>query len=154
MSTEYGLVTRDMAEKEILKVLNDKLKYFFTEAANKNYDIYTSYTLSKMKNHHGISFNPKQIPWDYEYSYQFLHKTYGVFMELYPNTNENGEQKFNNNGVMWNLYINEGQKDETNTAKILSESNSDTNHFTEHFLKALPFEVVMLYEYEDGEERI
>jgi len=47
MSTEYGLVTRDMAEKEIL---NDKLKYFFTEAANKNYDIYTSYTLSKMKN--------------------------------------------------------------------------------------------------------
>ena len=28
MSTEYGLVTRDMAEKEILKVLNDKLKYF------------------------------------------------------------------------------------------------------------------------------
>ena len=50
MSTEYGLVTRDMAEKEILKVLNDKLKYFFTEAANKNYDIYTSYTLSKMKN--------------------------------------------------------------------------------------------------------
>lgn len=47
MSTEYGLVTRDMAEKEILKVLNDKLKYFFTEAANKNYDIYTSYTLSK-----------------------------------------------------------------------------------------------------------
>ena len=50
MSTEYGLVTRDMAEKEILKVLNDKLKYFFTEAANKNYDIYTSYTLSKIKN--------------------------------------------------------------------------------------------------------
>lgn len=47
MSTEYGLLTRDMAEKEILKVLNDKLKYFFTEAANKNYDIYTSYTLSK-----------------------------------------------------------------------------------------------------------
>ena len=39
MSTEYGLVTRDMAEKEILKVLNDKLKYFFTEAANKNYYI-------------------------------------------------------------------------------------------------------------------
>ena len=40
MDTEYGLITGDMAEKKVVKVLNDKLKYFFTEVADKKYDIF------------------------------------------------------------------------------------------------------------------
>ena len=153
MDTEYGLITGDMAEKKVVKVLNDKLKYFFTEVADKKYDIFKGY-LSKMKNHHGISFNPKQIPWDYDYSYHFLHNTYGISMELYPNTNENDEQKFKTPGVVWNLYIDEGHYYVKNTAKIVNKSNPDIKRFKEYFLKDLPFEVVVLYEYENGEERI
>ena len=35
MSIEYGLITADMAEKLVLKTLNDKLKYFFAEIIDK-----------------------------------------------------------------------------------------------------------------------
>ena len=154
MSTEYGLITGDMTEKQVLKTLNDKLKYFFTEMVDKRYDVYKNYKFSKMKNHHGISYNPKQIPWDYEYSYLFLHKTYGISMELYPNTNENGEQKFKNPGVIWNLYVYESDYYVKNIAKIVNKSNPDIKRFLEYFLKELPFEMVVLYEYEEGEERI
>ena len=154
MNTEYGLITEDMVEKKILKTLNDKLKIFFTEMVDKEFDIYASYKFSKMKNHHGISFNPKQIPWDYEYSYYFMHKHYGISMELYPNTNDNGEQKFKNPRVMWNLYVNEGTYYVRNTAQIVNKSNPDIKRFMEYFLRELPFEVVVLYEYEEGEERI
>lgn len=121
---------------------------------DKEFDIYSSYKFSKMKNHHGISFNPKQIPWDYEYCYYFMHKYYGISMELYPNTNVNGEQKFKNLGVTWNLYVNEGTYYVRNTAKIVNKSNPDIKRFMEYFLRELPFEVVVIYEYEEGEERI
>ncbi len=154
MNTEYGLITADMVEKKILKTLNDKLKTFFTEMVDKEYDIYASYKFSKMKNHNGISLNPKQIPWDYEYSYYFMHKQYGISMELYPNTNDKGEQKFKNPGVTWNLYVNEWTHYVSNTTNIVNKSNPDIKRFMEYFLRELPFEVVVIYEYEEEEERI
>lgn len=75
-------------------------------------------------------------------------------MELYPNTNENGEQKFKNPGVIWNLYVHESDYYVKNIAKIVNKSNPDIKRFLEYFLKELPFEMVVLYEYEEGEERI
>lgn len=43
MNIEYGFITSDLTEKEILKHLNAKLKTFFTEIADAEYAIYRSY---------------------------------------------------------------------------------------------------------------
>ena len=88
MAIEYGLLTKNMTEKEILQVLNAKLKTFFLEMVDKEYDMYKSYSLKKMKNPGGVSYNPQKIPWDYEYLYHFFHKYYGLTVQMYPNTND------------------------------------------------------------------
>ncbi len=54
MDIEYGLSTKNMTEKEILQIFNAKLKTFFLEMVDKEYDMYKSYSLTKMKNHGGI----------------------------------------------------------------------------------------------------
>lgn len=45
MNTEYGLITENLSQKKILKILNDKLNHFFTEMVPKEYDIYKNYYL-------------------------------------------------------------------------------------------------------------
>ena len=106
-----------------------------------------------MKKNNGISHNPKQIPWDYEYFYDFGHKTYGLTLQMYPNTNDNGEQKFKNPGVMWNLFVREcGMYRKKN--KVFWKNNPDIKRFRQFLLQDLPFEVVVVYQYEEGEERI
>ena len=49
MSVEYGLLTGDLEEKKILKVLNDKLQRFFVEMTSELYNLCKSYKFSKMK---------------------------------------------------------------------------------------------------------
>lgn len=153
MSIEYGLITKELSEKEIVSIFNSKLHHFFTGMVDKEYDRYKNYNLTKQRNLGGISLNPKYIPWDYEYSYFLGHKYYGLSMEIYPNTNERGECKFKELGVKWNLWINEigwYMKD----GDVIKENNPDIERFTQFLMEDLPFEVVVLYEYEDGEERI
>ena len=82
MSVEYGLLTGDLEEKKILKVLNDKLQRFFVEMTSEQYNLYKSYKFSKMKKRNGKSYNPKRISWDYEYDYVFFHKQYGVYIRV------------------------------------------------------------------------
>lgn len=154
MSVEYGLLTGDLEEKKILKVLNDKLQRFFVEMTSEQYNLYKSYKFSKMKKRNGKSYNPKRIPWDYEYDYVFFHKQYGVYLELYPNINGTGEQKFKNQGVIWDLYINESSFYINDWGIKIKNSNPDIGRFIDFFLKDLPFDVVVLYEYEKGEDRI
>ncbi|MDO4422816.1 MAG: hypothetical protein Q4C15_12345 [Eubacteriales bacterium] len=154
MSVEYGLLTGDLEEKKILKVLNDKLQRFFVEMTSEQYNLYKSYKFSKMKKRNGKSYNPKRIPWDYEYDYVFFHKQYGVYLELYPNINETGEQKFKKQDVKWVLYLNECGFYLNNWGIKINNNNPDIRRFIDFFLKDLPFDVVLLYEYEKGEDRI
>lgn len=154
MSVEYGLLTGDLEEKKILKVLNDKLQRFFVEMTSEQYNLYKSYKFSKMKKRNGKSYNPKRISWDYEYDYVFFHKQYGVYLELYPNINETGEQKFKKQDVKWVLYLNESGFYLNNLGIKINNNNPDIRRFIDFFLKDLPFDVVVLYEYEKGEDRI
>ena len=154
MSIEYGLITKDIEEKKIVAALNKKLQCYFEEMAAERYNLYKSYKFSKMKKLNGKSYNPKHIPWDYEYDYMFSHKQYGIYVELYPNTNGIGEQKFKSPGVTWNLYINETGYYVNNAGVVLHANNPDIRRFIEFFFKDLPFDVVLLYEYSKGEDRL
>ncbi|SMC72692.1 hypothetical protein SAMN06296952_2466 [Oscillospiraceae bacterium] len=153
MLADYGLLTTDMSEKNVVKVLDQKLDTYFRKVADKNYDIYKTYSLKKSKNLGGISNNPKQIPWDYEYMYFFHHKKYGMNITLYPNINEAGEQKFKTTGVVWNLLVNDVPM-YFNGITFLKRTNPDLPRFVEYLLKDLPFEVVVNYRYAKGEERV
>lgn len=154
MSIEYGLITKDIEEKKIVATLNKKLQYYFEEMAAERYNLYKSYKFSKMKKRNGISYNPKRIPWDYEYDYMFQHKQFGVYLELYPNINETGEQKFKKQDVKWVLYLNESGFYLNNLGIKINNNNPDIRRFIEFFLKDLPFDVVLLYEYRKGEDRL
>lgn len=136
------------------QVLNAKLKTFFLEMVDEEYNMYKSYSLTKMKNHGGVSYNPKQIPWDYEYLYHFFHKYFGLTVQMYPNTNDKGEQKFKNPDVIWNLYVRECGFYIKKKTKMINKNNPDIKRFKQFLLQDLPFEVVVVYQYEEGEERI
>lgn len=147
MSLEYGIMTENISEKDLVKVIDKRLSDFFTGKAE--YDIYKKHCLNKHKNSGGISFREDAVAWDYEYQYDYSNKPFGVFVELYPNTNDSGDQKFKIEGVTWNLFIN--QMLHYNNCK--DKTPIEIIEFAEFILSEIPCKTVLIAEYGKGEER-
>ncbi len=150
MSLEYGIITNGMTEKELVKAINCRLTEFF--AGNQKYDIYKNHKLGKDKTghaSHGKSYREDAIEWDYPFDYGYFNKPFGVYVQLYPNTNEQGAQKFKMEGVTWNLFINAVLHYDDCTEKTPSEIVD----FANFILNGIPCETVLIYEYAKLEER-
>lgn len=84
---------------------------------------------------------------------RYIEATYGVYLELYPNTNSEGIQKFKVDGVTWNLLILEtGNYVKHNT--VIHNNNPDIDRLRNFMLEGLPFEAVVVYEYKENEDRV
>lgn len=147
MSLEYGIVTENDTEKELVKAIDKCIDEFF--AARPGYEHYKSHRLRKSKNDGGVSYRADAIPWDYEYQYEYFNKPFGVFVELYPNTNNEGGQKFKIDGVKWNLFINavwypENCKDKTPPEIV---------ELADFILNGISYKTVLIAEYAEGEVR-
>lgn len=151
MSAEYGLITGDMKEKDVMAAISRLLEEFFrAKKENVSYDVYKNHKLMKHKNRGGISYNPDRIEWDYEYCYDYFNKPCGVLIEIYPNTNAEGGCKFRNDGVVWNMYFN-------GAAFGVRPDNSKSSTamtFLNFLLENMPFETVLIKQYEQGEDRL
>jgi len=148
---EYGLKTGNLKEKEVVKIISQLLEDYFKK--NSEYDTFSNYNLSKKKNLGGVSGNPERIEYDYEYQYEIFHKAFGLYVELYPNVNKNGDIKYKENGVMWNLLFNETGF-YRKKLQIINENNPDIINLISHLLDGFPFETVLIKEYKQGEERL
>ncbi|MBQ4166555.1 MAG: hypothetical protein IJD85_09550 [Oscillospiraceae bacterium] len=151
MSVEYGLITGEMKEKDIMAAISKLLEeYFRGRKENVQYDVYKNHKLMKHKNRGGISFNLDKIEWDYEYSYDYYNNPLGVLIEIYPNTNDEGARKFKIDGVMWNMYFN-GAAFGTKAKNSTSKPVVDFLHF---LLENMSCETVLIKEYAQGEDRL
>ncbi len=156
MAVEYGIITKDMKEKDLVKAISKQLELFFT--GKSKYDIYKNHNLTKRRNSGGISFDSKKIKWDYEYSYDYFNKPFGVFIELYPNTNSKGESKFQVEGVTWNLFVNDIVWS-VNSGTFLwdgmpCEKHPAISRLVPFILEGISCESVLIKEYEQNEERL
>ncbi len=156
MAVEYGIITKDRKEKELVNALNKCLTTFFH--GRQNYDIYKNHKLAKHKNRGGVSFDEDKIEWDYEYQYDYFNKPFGVYVELYPNTNEEGACKFSAEGVTWNLYIEEISFEQEPEMFMWEgkpcKKHPALAHLVPFLLQGIPFESVLIKEYGEGEERL
>ena len=151
MSVEYGLITGEMKEKDIMAAISKLLEeYFRGRKENAQYDVYKNHKLSKHKNMGGISYNPERIEWDYEYSYDYFNKPCGILIEIYPNTNDKGERKFKLDGVVWNMYFNGAAFG----ARVENSNSKPVVDFLRFLLEKLPCETVLIKEYAQGEDRL
>lgn len=148
---EYGLKSGNLKEKEVVKIISQLLRDYFK--LNSEYDTFSNYNLSKKKNLGGVSENSEKIDYDYEYQYEMFHKAFGLYVELYPNVNKNGDIKYKEDDVMWNLFFNETGFYRKNL-QIINENNPDITKLILHVLEGFPFETVLIKEYKQGEERL
>lgn len=148
MALEYGIIMENGTEKELVKAINKCLDEFF--AAKPGYEHYKNHRLSKKKkNSGGVSAREDAIAWDYEYQYEYFNKPFGVYVELYPNTGDSGNQKFKIDGVAWNLFINAVLHYENCKEKTPIE----IAEFAKFLLNGIPYGSVLIAEYDKGEER-
>ena len=141
MSFEYGIITENATEKDLVKAIDKCLDEFFS--GKPGYEHYKKHQLRKHKNSGGVSYREDAIPWDYEYQYDYFNKPFGVFVELYPNTNDSGGKKFKVDGVTWNLFIN----------AVLNYDPSEIAELANFILNGIPYKTVLIAEYAEGEER-
>ncbi len=148
---EYGLKTGNLKEKEVVKIVSQLLGDYFK--INSEYDTFSNYNLSKKKNLGGVSDNTEKIEYEYEYQYEIFHKSFGLYVELYPNVNKNGDIKYKEDGVMWNILFNETGF-YRKKLQIINEINPDITNLISHLLEGFPFKTVLIKEYKQGEERL
>lgn len=156
MAKEYGVITNEMTEKQLVTIISKRIEDFFRENATKSpedeeaYTRYANHKLRKHKNPGGESYNPEAIEWDYEYQYDYFNKAYGAYLELYPNTNKNGDCKYKIDGVEWNLYVN-GIFWETWKEGMVHPTITKLLPFV---LEGIPCEKVLIREYAHLEDRL
>ncbi|MCM1506870.1 MAG: hypothetical protein NC177_07000 [Ruminococcus flavefaciens] len=150
MPYEYGLMTGDLKEKEIVNILSARLESFFRK--NPDYNVYRKYHLLKHKHTAGKPASPNAIRWDYSYEYNMFHKYFGVYITMYPNTSPDGRMKFNIPEVKWNLSIND--LDFHIKTEVINEKNPEIPDMIDFLLDNLPFETILIQKYENFMERL
>jgi hypothetical protein len=129
---EYGIRCKKEDEKQIVRNINNFLL--------KEYGYRKMY---KWK-HNAIS------TFKYEYHYaQFIKQQPRWFFDIFPNEDMNKKWKFENRETQWILCTIK------NDIELYSkEQNEEVNLFFSKLIKAIGFEVIILHEYKEDEERI
>lgn len=140
---DYGIICEIGDEEKIVKNINTFLEKI--------------YHYRKMTKRNKESDLESRLPFIYKHFYcQFLLKIpYGEeigrwYFDLIPNSDLNGKMKFpNRKDVGWILWI--SKKD---VPKNTQAQNEYLNKFFSELLDAVGYDVVLIHEYEDGEDRL
>lgn len=141
---EYGIFFSDKKEKVFIDSINQVLLDIFSSRAGR-------YKLSKNKNSSILKY---RLPFEYNYLYNTLMKPEGLFIEIYPNYDINGKRKFNIDGISWNIFINSLGFYINESLQVVNNDNPKMDTIIESLLKTIPYNIVLLHEYRDGEERL
>lgn len=81
----------------------------------------------------------------YDTHYIFHNRYIYIFVELYPNINNEQEIKFNVEGAKWNLYLDDYRS---------TDADEDREPLIEELLKDIPVKYTLIKEYIGNENRI
>ena len=151
---DYGLKLNGLKEKALVKHLDGILEQVIT---NGEHNMYKTNTLRKQKPIPSVSFDKSKKKYTYAYTYFYANKYWGFSCELYPNTDKNGEIKYDVDGVEWILWINywpgHVEWDENGISHPVDTTNPAAISLKDTIISSLPCESILLKEYADGEER-
>lgn len=153
---EYGLKTGDLTEKEIIRIFEKALNKCSGESDNPC----ISKGRKKMKKgtNDGVCDPDATVCPEYDYIYRFNDRYCRLFLELYPNTDKNGMVKFPQDGIVWNLYINDFN-DNSITAELLENLDIDAPEgfgidALREIFRTLECEKIFIKEYTGNENRL
>lgn len=155
-AVEYGLIIKNNEEKEIINKINEILEKHITNGKNNMYK-YNRLTKRKPPANGVKSLNPNVKQYVYEYVYQYANKYWGFSLELYPNTDKNGDIKFAKEGVTWNLWLNTWNrhiKFKGRKMKICNSHNPDCRALVQDILDSISCDKILIKKYTDNEERL
>lgn len=132
-SIEYGLVSTAADEK----ILSANMKSFF-EPLNR--------VMVKTKSKGLLE---ARLPYVYKHFYWNLNKEIQVYVELYPNVDEEGKRKFDHPEIGWVMFVN--MKDVHPPYHVPVE---EQRQYVQELLEACGFSCIILHEYADDEERL
>ncbi|OWR29860.1 hypothetical protein CDO73_12295 [Saccharibacillus sp. O23] len=130
---EYGIVSAPSEEKPLAA----NLKAFFAPLNR---------VMVKTKSKGLLN---ARLPYVYSHYYWNLNKEMQVYVELYPNTDNEGKRKFANPDVGWILFANMREVPPPHGVPI-----EEQEQYVQELLAASGFPYVVLHEYRDGEERL
>lgn len=153
---DYGLKAQGIKEKELETSINRIFEQMIT---NGEHNVYKNNKLKKQKPRGGVtSLDPDVKQYRYDYTYLYTNKYWGFSCELYPNTDKYNNVKFKDADVNWVLWIsfwiNHVEWDEEGKSHVVETVNPACAVLRDEIMKTLPCEVVLLKEYQDGEERL
>lgn len=140
MRADYTLITGDISEKELVKRISKNIdRIVGVEPRIKNRKLVK-------KPHTGMCnpFEPEK-EFHYEEHYIFRNRYIYIFVELYPNVNDNQEVKFDVEGAMWNLYIDDYRD---------TDVTDNSEPLIEELLKDIPVKYSLIKEYIGNENRL
>ena len=132
-SIEYGLISTATNEK----ALTAKMKSFF-EPLNR--------VMVKTKSKGLLE---ARLPYVYKHFYWNLNKEIQVYVELYPNVDEEGKRKFDNPEIGWVLFVNM-----KNVHPPYQVPLEEQQRYVKELLEAGGFPYLALREYAEDEERL
>jgi hypothetical protein len=132
---EYGIICQADNEKQLVKNINSFLE--------------KKYGYRKMSKTNNKSMLEARLPFVYSHFYnQFLKQGVRWYFELYPNADLEGKRKFPEHPETgWLIWVN---KMSYNT----DQDKSELDCFFEELLTGTGFEYKLLYNYNEGEERL
>lgn len=153
---DYGLKAQGIKEKEPEASINRILEQMITSG---EHNVYRNNKLKKQKSLGGVtSLDPDVKQYRYDYTYFYTNKYWGFSCELYPNADKNSDVKFKDADVNWVLWIgfwtHHVEWDEEGKSHVVETVNPACAVLRDEIMKSLPCKVVLLKEYQDGEERI
>lgn len=142
-TAEYGILYTKTREKALLEELNQHLAVVF--------DGYGPAKLSKTKS--AIMLEAR-LPFVYTHFYSASIKKYGVYLELYPNTDTNLVKKFPKTEASWVLFVNPSNYYTDNDGVLHHTVNPRLPELIQALLDRLSMPSELLHTYTEGEERL
>ena len=132
---EYGIICQAGDEKQLVKNINSFLEKQFG--------------YRKMYKTNNKSMLEARLPFVYSHFYnQFLKQGVRWYFELYPNADLEGKRKFSEHPEAgWLIWVNK-------MSYSTEDEKAENDRFFIELLSATGFEIKLLHEYKEGEERL
>lgn len=149
MRADYALIMGELTEEALVEMMSKNIKKILErrgyECKGKKY--------LWVKTDIGIC-DPDNLAeeFHYDYEYVFVHPRVDFYVQLFPNVNADGDIKFELEGALWNVYIDDGGDYKKVGAELVPVEG--WTPVIDELLEDMSVEYVIVKEYHGSENRL
>lgn len=149
MWADYALITGELTEEQLVQMISGNIKKILKK---RNY-VGEGEKYLWVKTDIGIN-DPDNLAeeFHYDYEYVFNNSYVNFFVQLFPNVNAEGDIKFEIDGALWNVFINDGGDFDVVDGKLVPVEG--WTPMIDELLEGMPVEYVLVKNYQRGENRL